>query len=94
MVPRTPDALKVRRRIADACADASSHNTGMDILLNGETLPLPDHTTLGELLEHQHLAQRRVAVEINGEIVPRSRHGQHVLHAGDRVEIVHALGGG
>ena len=94
MVPRTPGALKVRRRIADAGADASGHNTRMDILLNGEPLPLAETTTLGELLESQHLAQRRVAVEINGEIVPRSRHGEHVLHAGDQVEIVHALGGG
>ena len=94
MFPRTPDALKVRRRIADAGAAASGHNRRMDILLNGEPLPLPEHITLGALLERQHLAQRRVAVEINGEIVPRSRHGEHVLQAGDKVEIVHALGGG
>jgi len=66
----------------------------MDILLNGEPLPLPERTTLAALLQAQHLAERRVAVEINGEIVPRSRHGEHELQAGDRVEIVHALGGG
>ena len=66
----------------------------MDILLNGEPLPLPERTTLATLLQTQHLAERRVAVEINGEIVPRSRHGEHELQAGDRVEIVHALGGG
>jgi sulfur carrier protein len=66
----------------------------MDILLNGDPVPLPDHTTLAALLEARHLAQRRVAVEINGEIVPRSRHGEHVLREGDRVEVVHALGGG
>jgi sulfur carrier protein len=94
MVPRTPEALKVRRRIAGAGAAASGHNTRMDILLNGEPLPLPEHTTLAALLEGQHLAQRRVAVEINGEIVPRSRHAEHMLRAGDKVEIVHALGGG
>ncbi|WP_344760878.1 sulfur carrier protein ThiS [Luteimonas lutimaris] len=66
----------------------------MDIQLNGEPLALPDHTTVAALLEDRQLVQRRVAVEINGEIVPRSRHGEHVLAAGDRVEIVHALGGG
>jgi sulfur carrier protein len=94
MFPRTPDALKVRRRIAAAAAAASGHNTRMDIILNGQSLPLPDQTTLAALLEAQHLAQRRVAVEINGEIVPRSQHAERVLAAGDRVEIVHALGGG
>ncbi|HEY9540471.1 MAG TPA: sulfur carrier protein ThiS [Luteimonas sp.] len=66
----------------------------MDIILNGQSLPLPDQTTLAALLEAQHLAQRRVAVEINGEIIPRSLHAEHVLAAGDKVEIVHALGGG
>ena len=94
MFPRTPDALKVRCRIVDAAAAASGHNTRMDITLNGQPLPLPDQTTLAALLEAQHLAQRRVAVEINGEIIPRSRHAEHMLAAGDKVEIVHALGGG
>src|SRR3546814_12183893 len=82
MFPRTPDALKVRCRIADAAAAASGHNTRMDIILNGQSLPLPDQTTLAALLEAQHLAQRRVAVEINGEIIPRSLHAEHVLAAG------------
>lgn len=66
----------------------------MDILLNGALLPVPEDTTLAALLEAQQLAQRRVAVEVNGEIVPRSRHAGQVLREGDRVEVVHALGGG
>jgi len=94
MFPRTRDALKVRRRIPGAAGAASGHNTRMDIILNGQSLPLPDQTTLAALLEAQHLAQRRVAVEINGEIIPRSQHAERVLAAGDKVEIVHALGGG
>ena len=72
MFPRTPDALKVRRRIAGAATAASGHNTHMDIILNGQSLPLPDQTTLAALLEAQHLAQRRVAVEINGWAYHRS----------------------
>ena len=88
------DLLKVRRRIADAVPAANGDNAGMDILLNGEPLSLPDTTTLAALLESQHLAERRVAVEINGEIVPRSRHAEHALQHNDRIEIVHALGGG
>src|SRR3546814_6953789 len=77
-----------------AATAASGHKTNMDIILDGQSLPLPDQTTLAALLEAQHLAQRRVAVEINGEIIPRSLHAEHVLAAGDKVEIVHALGGG
>ena len=50
--------------------------------------------TLAALLESEGLAGRRIAVEVNGEIVPRGRHGEHMLHEGDRIEIVHALGGG
>ena len=54
----------------------------------------PPPTTVLQLLQLEGLAERRVAVEVNGEIVPRSRHGEHALADGDRVEIVHALGGG
>lgn len=66
----------------------------MDIQLNGDALAIETGSTIAVLLEHQGLAGRRVAVEVNGEIVPRGRHDAHVLAAGDRVEIVHALGGG
>ncbi|HTL14310.1 MAG TPA: sulfur carrier protein ThiS [Thermomonas sp.] len=66
----------------------------MQIQLNGQPRPLPDGATLLALLEVEGLAGRRVAVEVNGAIVPRGRHAEHALHDGDRVEIVHALGGG
>lgn len=66
----------------------------MDIMLNGTRVPLQEGTTVTGLLEAQQLGERRVAVEVNGEIVPRGRHAEHVLAAGDTVEIVHALGGG
>ncbi len=66
----------------------------MDIRLNGEPLALPAPCTITELLTAQGLAERRVAVEVNGEIVPRGRHAEHRLVDGDIVEIVHALGGG
>lgn len=66
----------------------------MDILLNGEPRSLAHPMSVLELLDHEGLGQRRVAVEVNGEIVPRSRHGAHALADGDRIEIVHALGGG
>ena len=65
----------------------------MHIQINGQSRPV-DAATIAELLQSEGLAERRVAVEVNGEIVPRSAHADHILHEGDRVEIVHALGGG
>ena len=49
---------------------------------------------LGQQLRDEGLAERRVAIELNGEISPRSQHASQALQEGDRVEIVHALGGG
>ncbi|MBN8263301.1 MAG: sulfur carrier protein ThiS [Xanthomonadales bacterium] len=66
----------------------------MHVLLNGTDRPLPAEATLAALLDAEGLSGRRVAVEVNGEIIPRGQHAIHRLQAGDRVEIVHALGGG
>jgi sulfur carrier protein len=68
--------------------------TPLRLLLNGEPRELPPGTDVLALLEHEGLATRRVAVEVNGDIVPRSRHAGHPLADGARVVIVHALGGG
>jgi sulfur carrier protein len=70
------------------------YNHGMEILLNGEAREVVEATTIATLLEAAGLVERRVAVEVNHEIVPRSLHGERRLAAGDRVEIVHAIGGG
>jgi len=66
----------------------------MQLLVNGDPLELPAGATVAELIEYLGLAGRRVAVEVNEDIVPRSRHAQRVLQEGDRVEVVHAIGGG
>lgn len=66
----------------------------MDIILNGEPRAFATPATIIELLQAEGLAERRVAVEVNGAIVPRSRHAEQLLADGDKVEIVHALGGG
>ncbi len=68
--------------------------TLLRIILNGEARDLPAPLDIPALLAHEGLAERRVAVEVNGAIVPRSRHAGFALGDGDRVEIVHALGGG
>ncbi len=64
------------------------------ITLNGRRQELPSGSTVRALLEHLALTGQRTAVEINGEIVPRSTHETLVIAPGDRIEIVHAIGGG
>jgi sulfur carrier protein len=66
----------------------------MKIVLNGQERDIAAAISLAQLLETTGYVNRRVAVEVNREIVPRSQYGERVLNAGDRVEIVHALGGG
>ena len=62
--------------------------------LNGQTTELPMGLTARALLERLQLTGARVAMEVNGEILPRSAHAAHELKDGDKVEIVHAIGGG
>jgi sulfur carrier protein len=66
----------------------------MQVIVNGTPQPLAEGTTVSLLLERMALAGKRVAVERNGEIVPRSQHPQALLADGDRLEIVVAVGGG
>jgi sulfur carrier protein len=66
----------------------------MDVTINGEPQQLPTPQTVAALLEARGLAGKRVAVERNGEIVAKSRHTETLLAAGDRIEIVIAVGGG
>ena len=64
------------------------------IVLNGAPRELPAPLTFAQLLDELALAGRRLAVERNGEIVPRSRYAATPLADGDRLEIVVAVGGG
>ncbi|MBQ0757842.1 MAG: sulfur carrier protein ThiS [Amphritea sp.] len=66
----------------------------MQIQLNGDSLEVQQGSSITALLEQIELGERRVAVELNLEIVPRSQHAETVLKDGDRVEVVHAIGGG
>jgi sulfur carrier protein len=66
----------------------------MKITLNGIEQDAADTMTLLELLEMAGFKNKRVAVEINRRIVPRSLHAEHPVTDGDRIEIVHAIGGG
>jgi len=69
-------------------------NTCVQITVNGQSRQVPDGTTLAALLEQLGLAGKPLAVEVNLQLIPRQQHGQHLLKAGDRVEIVTLVGGG
>ena len=64
------------------------------IHVNGKPMALVQPLTVAALLAQSGHAGRRVAVEVNGEVVPRSLHASTELRADDRVEIVVAVGGG
>ena len=64
------------------------------ITLNGGPHALSADTSIAELLADLGYAQKRVAIERNGAIVPRSAHGSTRIEAGDQLEIVQAIGGG
>ena len=64
------------------------------ILVNGAPRELPCAPTLAQFVDQMDLAGKRLAIERNGEIVPRSRFGEERLAEGDRIEVVVAVGGG
>lgn len=66
----------------------------MHITLNGDAREFPLDSTVIEILQVLGYAGKRVAVERNGEIVPKSQHGTTTLKDGDQIEIVAAVGGG
>ena len=66
----------------------------MRITVNGEVREVPDHLTLDGLINHLALAPERLAVELNREVVRRANWTHTSLVEGDRVEIVHFVGGG
>jgi thiazole synthase len=66
----------------------------LHVTLNGEPRSLPEPLTIAQLLEQLGYDRRRVAVEVNQEVVPVLRHPSHQLEGGDAVEIVTLVGGG
>lgn len=64
------------------------------VKVNGRARTLDEGTTIAELVAQMRMGDRRIAIEVNREIVPRSAHAAAVLSEGDEVEIVHAVGGG
>jgi sulfur carrier protein len=66
----------------------------MEVTLNGQPQRFDATLNILQLLDYMNLQGKRIAVERNGEIVPRSQFGEQMLADGDRLEIVVAVGGG
>ena len=66
----------------------------IEVIINGVAEQLAEPASVASLLAARDLVGKRVAVERNGEIVPKSRHAETPLAQGDRIEIVVAVGGG
>jgi sulfur carrier protein len=66
----------------------------ISITVNGESRQFPPPLSCASLIAALELTGKRVALECNGEIVPRGRHAEYLLANGDKIEIVAAVGGG
>ena len=64
------------------------------VFVNGAPREFAFAPTVAQFIDQLSLAGKRLAIERNGEIVPRSRFGDEVLAEGDRIEVVVAVGGG
>ena len=78
---------------AEATSQAPREAT-IDVTVNGESRRIAAGTTVAALLAELGLADRRVAVERNRQVVPRAEHAHVVLAAGDQLEVVTFVGGG
>ncbi len=64
------------------------------VTINGSAQTFDQALSIAELIQQMKLAGKRIAIERNGEIVPRSQYAQQMLVSGDKLEIVVAVGGG
>lgn len=71
-----------------------AHPVDGPLLVNGVDFVMPLPCTVAALLARLEMGGKRVAVSINRSVVPRSRHPEALVHAGDRVEVLEAVGGG
>lgn len=65
----------------------------MELQVNGDSLAFSGQT-VADLVVQLKLSERRIAIELNHEILPRHQYADTALREGDRLEIIHAIGGG
>mgnify|MGYP000350115014 CR=1 FL=1 len=66
----------------------------IDITVNGDAMSLAEDSTITDLIQKMELMGKRIAIELNMDVIPRSEHAQTRLSTGDAVEVVRAIGGG
>jgi sulfur carrier protein len=66
----------------------------MTVTLNGDERTCQEGSTLTDLINELGLGKRRIAIEVNREIIPRDEYATYCLQSGDQIEIVHFVGGG
>jgi sulfur carrier protein len=66
----------------------------LDVTVNGKDRSLSNPISVSQLIREMDLQGKRIAVEINGEIIPASQHSSYLISNHDRIEIVGAIGGG
>ena len=66
----------------------------MQVLINGESQHFDTEMSILALLEQSGLNGKRIAVEVNETIIPKSQHAETIVQNGDKIEIIHAIGGG
>ncbi len=75
-------------------ANAVSEHSAVEVIVNGKVAFVPPDATVHDFLASKRMTDAMAIVERNGEIVPRGAYGDTPLQAGDRLEVVHAVGGG
>lgn len=66
----------------------------IEVLINNQPRKLSAETTVAELLQDLEIKKEGTAIAVNDQVVPRSKHGEHRVLDGDRLEIIRAVGGG
>ena len=68
--------------------------TSLKVTINGEIHSLPAQSSVQDIIQRLNLQDKRIAIELNEDIVPRSQHAKTLLNNNDVLEIVTAIGGG
>jgi|TARA_B100002019_G_C21143290_1_gene534381 sulfur carrier protein len=66
----------------------------MNIYVNNQNIEVAQEITISQLLDIQKVKTTYIAIEINNEIIPKSKYLNHIIHDGDKIEIITAVGGG
>ena len=66
----------------------------MKIIVNGEEISIPKDSNIQDLVTELGFKNKRIAIEVNEVIIPKSKHQSYLLESSDRVEVINAVGGG